>query len=215
MPKPIASALPPLMQQHFLEGIQFALEELSRNVVARITQMVHDQIANSRGSAAKSKQALTDAVAEQLPEILEQEFLTRLLSNETSARQHRAVLAHLLSAAEVQASVGAGFAPWPWPTGSASSAPNSSEEITSEAASKLLHVSRTHLNALADAGVLGPVRRTEGGHRRLVKAEVMRYLKEAQDRQLKGVQDMMSASDELGLYEDEAKALRPKRLRRP
>lgn len=87
---------------------------------------------------------------------------------------------------------------------------NSSEEITSD-----LHVSRTHLNALADAGVLGPVRRTEGGHRRLVKAEVMRYLKEAQDRQLKGVQDMMSASDELGLYEDEAKALRPKRFRRP
>ncbi|REG15163.1 excisionase family DNA binding protein [Roseateles depolymerans] len=92
---------------------------------------------------------------------------------------------------------------------------NSSEEITSEAASRLLHVSRTHLNALADAGVLGPVRRTEGGHRRLVKAEVMRHLKEAQDRQLKGVQDMMSASDELGLYEDEAKALRPKRFRRP
>lgn len=215
MPKPLASALPPPMQQHFLEGIQFALEELSRNMVARVTQMVHDQVSNGRGSTAKSRQALTDAVAEQIPEILEQEFLTRLLSNETSARQHRAVLAHLLSAAEVQASVGAGFAPLPWPTGSTSSAANGTEEITSEAASKLLHVSRTHLNALADAGLLGPVRRTEGGHRRLVKAEVLRYLEEAQDRQLKGVQDMISATDELGLYEDEAKALRPKRFRRP
>lgn len=215
MTTPLTSALPGVLERQFLEGIQFALEELSRSLVSKVTQLVQEQISSTRGPASKSRQALVEAVASQMPGMLEQAFIARLLSNEASARQHRAVLAHLLSAAEVQAVAGHTFAPLPLATSGPAPVLAEAEEITSEAAAKLLHVSRTHLNALADSGALGPVRRTEGGHRRLVKAQVMRYLRDTQDRQVQGVQDMMSATEALGLYEDEAQALRPKRSRRP
>lgn len=219
-------ALPTMLERQLIEGIQFALEDLTRSLVTRVTELLQEQVHGPRMSAAKSLQALAQAVATQMPAILEQEFMARLLSNDPAARQHRAVLSHVLSAAEVQA-VGADFAPLRLPTrqthdgGAVNELTDISqahgddgEEVTSEAAAKLLHMSRTHLNTLADTGALGPVRRTEGGHRRLLKVHVLRYLAVTQSRQLQGLEQMVAATDELGMYDEEAEALRPHRSRR-
>ncbi|WP_184294573.1 helix-turn-helix domain-containing protein [Roseateles terrae] len=221
-----ATASPSTLERQLIEGIQFALEDLARSLVARVTELVQEQLHGTRMSASKSRQALAEAVASQMPTMLEQEFMARLLGNDPSARQHRAVLSHVLSAAEVQA-VGAEFSPLRLPPpqshernrpDEASTPPaadaEQAEELTSEAAAKLLHVSRTHLNTLADTGALGRIRRTEGGHRRLLKAHVLRYLAETQDRQLQGLDQMIAATDALGMYEEEAKVLRPQRSRR-
>jgi excisionase family DNA binding protein len=81
------------------------------------------------------------------------------------------------------------------------------EELTSEAASKLLHVSRTHVNTLADSGALGVVRRTDGGHRRISKAALLKYKALSKERQSKGLDAMVAASQKLGLYDAELEGL--------
>lgn len=77
------------------------------------------------------------------------------------------------------------------------------DELSSEAAAKLLHVSRAHLNSLVDAEALGPIRRTKGGQRRIQKAAVLMYKADAQARQANGLSAMMAATQRLGLYDDE------------
>ncbi|SEK79991.1 DNA binding domain-containing protein, excisionase family [Roseateles sp. YR242] len=205
------AALPPPLERQFLEGIHFALDEFAKGLVAKLTQLVSEQLTGTKQSSTQSRQALENAVAAEMPAMLEQEFMSRFLSNETSARQHRAVLVHLLSAAEVQAVVGADLVAMS--PAKAAKPPGVEEELTSEAAAKLLHVSRTHLNSLADSGALGPIRRTEGGHRRIMRPHLLDYLAESQRRQAEGVEDMMAATEKLGLYDDEAASV-PKRPRR-
>jgi excisionase family DNA binding protein len=77
------------------------------------------------------------------------------------------------------------------------------DELTSAAAAQLLHVSRSHVNELADTGHLGEVRRTAEGHRRIAKAAVLQYKAASKERQAKGLDAMVKASERLGLYDQE------------
>jgi excisionase family DNA binding protein len=82
---------------------------------------------------------------------------------------------------------------------SAAAAPGEDEVVTSEEAAQLLHVSRTHVNSLVEAGKLGPVSLTEGGHRRISKAAVLHYKAGSKQRQARGLATMTEASQRLGL----------------
>jgi hypothetical protein len=53
-----------------------------------------------------------------------------------------------------------------------------------------------------DAGALGGVSRTAGGHRRISKAAVLAYKADSKARQTKGLDAMAQASERLGLYAD-------------
>lgn len=68
-------------------------------------------------------------------------------------------------------------------------------------------LSRTHVNSLADSGALGVVRRTGGGHRRISKAALLRYKALSKERQSKGLDAMVAASQKLGLYDAEVESL--------
>ena len=126
-----------------------------------------------------------------LSAVLADEFLFRLATDDKSARQRRAAVMALLSAAE-----------FPGTTFSVI-AREDDELLTSEQAAELLHVSRTHVNKLMDSGALKNVLKTEGGHRRVPKASVMAYRADSKARQAKGLKRMTEASQELGLYEAE------------
>lgn len=83
----------------------------------------------------------------------------------------------------------------------------SDHELSFEAAAKLLHVSPTHLCALADAGVFGLVRLTKEGHRLLPKAGVLSFRAESRGRQARGLKAAMAATRKLGLYDAELAGL--------
>lgn len=193
-------ASPSVDSQQLLKGVHFALERFAKELSAQLASLVEAQFAAGKAS----RKAVEKAVAAQVPALLEQAFIANFLAGETSVRERRAVLAHLLSAAELQASVGAGLAAFP---GKTTASAEEDDELTSEAAAKLLHVSRTHLNTLADSGAFGPVRRTDGGHRRISKAALLKYKAQSQERQAKGLDAMMAASQKLGLYDAELAGL--------
>jgi excisionase family DNA binding protein len=121
------------------------------------------------------------------------------------------MLAHVLSTIEVQTMGLSGEANSP--SSASALEPADDTELTSEAAAKLLHVSRSHLNTLADSGALGEVRRTAGNHRRISKAALLEYKVHSKERQAKGLDAMMQASRKLGLYDDELAGVpgRPRR----
>lgn len=183
------------------KGLHFALDGLAKDLAAHLVTLVEAQFAGSKAS----RKAVEKIVTAQVPALLEQSFTTSFLAAETAVRARRAVLAHLLSTAELQATVGAGAGMLAG-AGEASG-DDEDEGLTSEAAAKLLHVSRTHLNSLADSGVLGVVRRTDGGHRRISKAALLGYKARSRERQTKGLDAMMAASQKLGLYEEELAGL--------
>jgi excisionase family DNA binding protein len=187
--------------EQLLKGLHFALNGFAKDFAAQFLALVEEQFAAGKAS----RKAVEKVVAAQVPALLEQGFITSFLADDASVRQHRAVLAHLLSAAELQATVGAGLTALPGAI--AASSADEDDELTSEAAAKLLRVSRTHLNALADSGVFGVVRRTDGGHRRITKAALLKYKAKSQQRQAKGLDAMMAASQKLGLYDDELAGL--------
>ncbi len=178
-------------------GLHFVLDGLGRDLAAHLLALVEGQFA--RGKV--SRKAFEKVVAAQVPALLEQSFIASFLAADTAVRARRAMLAHLLSTAELRATVGAGAAALSG--AEAASGADEDDGLTSEAAAKLLHVSRTHLNSLADAGALGVVRRTDGGHRRISKAALLEYKNRSRERQSKGLDAMMAASQRLSLYEEE------------
>jgi excisionase family DNA binding protein len=182
-------------------GLHFALDGLAKDLAAHLITLVESQFAGGKAS----RKAVEKIVTAQVPALLEQSFITSFLAAETAVRARRTVLAHLLSTAELRATVGAG-AGMLAEAGAASGA-DEDDGLTSEAAAKLLHVSRTHLNGLADAGALGVVRRTDGGHRRISKAALLEYKARSRERQTKGLDAMMAASQKLGLYDEELAGL--------
>ena len=186
-------------------GLQLALDAFSKDLAAQLVALVHAQL----GTTKTSRKAVEKVVADSVPVLLEQAFVGTFLSGKAQAREHRAVLSHVLSAAELQATVGNDWSALMQGTGAAKAASGADEdeELTSEAASKLLHVSRTHLNALADSGAFGVVRRTEGGHRRISKVALLRYKAESKERQTKGLDAMVATSQKIGLYDAELKGL--------
>lgn len=194
-------------ESQLLKGLHLALGAFSKDLTAQLVVLLQTQL----GAAKPSRKTVEKAVVESVPVLLEQAFVTSFLSGKAHAREHRAFLSHVLSAAELQATVGKDWSALMQATAASKAASNADadddEELTSEAASKLLHVSRTHLNMLADSGALGTIRRTDGGHRRISKAALLKYKALSQERQAKGLDAMVAASQKLGLYDAELAGL--------
>jgi excisionase family DNA binding protein len=182
----------------FISGLHLAFDGFAKTLVTKVNAVIAQQLAQQPSSGA----VITQKVADEMPALLEEAFIVDFLQDEASARRRRAILTHLLSAAELQS-----VTHTPVPVAVAA------QELTSEAAAKLLHVSRSHLNTLVDAGQLGEVRRTPGGHRRIAKAAVLQYKAASRERQTQGLSAMVEASERLGLYEEELAGL-PVRAKR-
>jgi excisionase family DNA binding protein len=74
--------------------------------------------------------------------------------------------------------------------------------LSLEEAAQLLHVSRTGINKLIDAGTLANIR-NEGPHRRVERSAVLTYKAESKARQAAGMATMVDATQRLGLYDAE------------
>jgi excisionase family DNA binding protein len=188
-------------------GLHRVLGALSKDLATQLSALVNAQF----GGKQHSREVFEKAVAERVPVLVEQSFFTNFLSDKEVAREHRALLSHVLSTAELQATVGIDWVVCAPKSKDASKAVGSADDadewLTSEAASKLLHVSRTHLNTLADSGELGDIRRTHGRHRRISKVKLLQYKERTQERQSKGLDAMVTASQKLGLYNAEFEGL--------
>ena len=193
------------VESQLLAGLHLALGSFTKDLTAQLVALVHAQLAATK----PSRKTVEKVVVENVPVLLEQAFVTSFLSGKEHAREHRAFLSHLLSTAELQATVGKDWTALMQASGASKAAASADEdeELTSEAASKLLHVSRTHVNSLADSGALGVVRRTDGGHRRISKAGLLTYKALSRERQSKGLDAMVAASQKLGLYDAELEGL--------
>ncbi|SEF35311.1 DNA binding domain-containing protein, excisionase family [Variovorax sp. NFACC28] len=189
--------------------LSFVLADITAGLAAKLSSLVNAQL-----TAKKiSPKAVEKVVAEKVPGLLEEAFVTGLLVSKAAAEQ-RAVLLHLLSTVQVQ-SLGLTEKALPRDSAASAGAREASEddELTSEAAAKLLHVSRSHLNTLADSGALGEIRRTAGNHRRISKTALLEYKARSKERQGRGLDAMMAASQKLGLYDDELAGI-PRRASR-
>lgn len=162
-------------------------EEL-QDVVGRLSGRISARLAAELAPKVKASEAkLRSLFNVTVPHVLQTEFESSLLSRGAVARAARAKLAHVLSVAELREAV---------PEGSARAvAPGRDDHLTSEEAAELLHVSRSHVNTLADSGVFGDVIRTAGKHRRLSRARVLAYKEQRKQSQAKGLQAMMAVSE--------------------
>jgi excisionase family DNA binding protein len=186
-------------------GLDFALAEMAKALSAMLTS----KLQNVATSATRANAILRLLRDDMLPMLEEVFFRGLLAKNDELTRQQRAILMHLLSTADVRRLlpnvVDAAL--------SAATASGEGEAVTSEEAAKLLHVSRTHINSLVDAGKLGPVSLTQGGHRRILKAAVLDYKPQGKRRQAQGLAAMAETSQRLGLYGDDLKGVRRKTKR--
>jgi excisionase family DNA binding protein len=202
---------PAAAERQLPAGLHLALGSFTKDLTAKVVALVNAQLAATK----PSRKTVEKAVAESVPVLVEQAFVTCFLAGEEHAREQRAFLSHVLSAAELQATVGKDWAALVQAAGASKAAANAHDDewLTSEAASKLLHVSRTHLNTLADSDALGVVRLTHGGHRRISKAALLKYKALSQKHQAKGLDAMVAASQKLGLYDAELDGLQAKTRR--
>lgn len=188
---------------HTLEQpLSLALSGLADSMIASIDKVIRAQMKHHASASA-----LSAAVKTALPEVLVQGFKAGLLKDAAESHARRVALLQLLASAEAR---GLGAAnPDALPAAIAASDP---EELTSEQASKLLGVSRTHLNTLIDTQALS-ASRTTGGHRRVTREAVLAYKLQMKVRQTKGLDAMMEASKGLGLYDGELDDI-PRRAKR-
>lgn len=187
-------------------GLDFVLAEMAKALSALLAAKIKTNVATSATRANAIHRLLKDDMLIMLEEVF---FRGLLATNDERARQQRAILMHLLSTADVRrlspALANSAF--------SNAAAPSEEEIVTSEEAAKLLHVSRTHINSLVEAGKLGPVNLTQGGHRRISKAAVLSYKADSKHRQARGLAAMTEASQQLGLYDNELIGIRRKAKR--
>lgn len=188
----------------FQTVLHSALDVLAKALGSQLNAVIGQQL-----DRQAERETIEKHVIEVMPELLEKAFIVGFLEdNKKATRQRRAILSHLLSSAELL-SVNGG-SPVVVPPVRAGEVP---ETMTSQEAAKLLNVSRTHLNKLVNAGRFGDVARTEGGHRRISKAEVLKYQASSKARQTEGLKQMAEASNVLGLYDGELAGL-PVRTKR-
>ena len=79
------------------------------------------------------------------------------------------------------------------------------DECTSEEAASILHVSQAFLRVLVAEGRLMGARSVEGGNHRIPRASVRNAKREMKRAQRKGLDQMVSASEKIGLYDAELK----------
>lgn len=200
------SLSPPSLDSQLLSAVHAAFNGFANALGAQVGAVVAQQVAQQAAIKTIEKK-----VVAAMPALLEQAFIADFLLDKDSAHHRRAILAHLLSTAELQKFTGSDLkVPL---AASIDAVPDEADELTSEDAAKLLHVSRTHLNTLVDTGQLGEVRRTAGRHRRIPKAAVLQYKAASKERQAKGLDAMSEASERLGLYDQELDGVpvRPKK----
>lgn len=178
-----------------LSGIAAALSE-------GLSKLIRTELRRHSGAAA-----VNSAVKSALPQLLERSFQDYLLATEAETHNRRVAMLHLLTTAEFQ-SLRENF----FLTASAASANEASESLTTEETATLLGVSRTHVISLIKSGALS-ASQTSGGHRRLSKPAVLAYKEEMKARQSKGLDAMMAATAEIGLYEAELEGI-PQRTKR-
>lgn len=147
-----------------------------------------------------------------VPAVLKAEFASSLLARGPTVRATRAKLAHVLSSVELAEAAPARIEAVS-PEMEAAVPEDEDSSLTSEQAAQLLHVSRSHVNGLADSGALGKVMKTLGGHRRIPRASVLAYKEQSKRSQAKGLEAMMAATDEAGLYDLELESA-PRRKRK-
>lgn len=205
-PKSLDTSKPdmPDIDERLLNQVQDVVGGLSQCLL-RILAVESSQNAHMIAEPEKLAEALSPA--------LTAAFVQQFLGSKTSTRKHRALLVHLLNTAELDSLAVPVF------TTAASFVPEEpladvtdNEELTSEEAAKLLHVSRTHLNTLVDEGKL-PSARTRGGHRRIPRSAVLAYREQMRAAQSAGLERMMDASERLGLYDEELEGLPVRRKR--
>jgi excisionase family DNA binding protein len=177
-------------------GLHSAFANLAQSLASQLNSVIEKQIKKKA-----TAEVIRRSVSELLPEVLEREFATSFLLDGNDTKVQRAILMHLLTSVDVQS---LHIKPVEMDMG---------DDLTSEGAAKLLRVSRTHVNTLMDQGLLGDVRRTAGGHRRISKAAVMAYKEASKEKQLKGLEAMAEASTALGLYADDLEGV-PRRSKR-
>jgi len=179
-------------------GLHFALSNLAASLAAQVSSAISKQVKAQMGGT----EAIRKIVKDLMPALLEREFTRGLLDNEEGARKRRAMLVHVLTTADLR-----DFRLDPIGPLAARASEDEDDSLTSERAAELLHVSRTHLNTLLDAGLIGGVSRTSGGHRRIPKSAVLAYKEISKQRQARGLEAMAEASRSLGLYKDELKGI--------
>jgi excisionase family DNA binding protein len=184
-------------------GLHFALASLAASLAAQVSSVVAKQVRAQRWS---TDAAIRKSLKLLMPELLEREFTRGLLDNVQGVRERRAMLVHVLTTADVHALHLS-------PLEAVSKAAEDDESLTSEEAAELLHVSRTHLNGLLEAGSIAGWSRTAVGHRRIPKAAVLEYKEVSKQRQARGLEAMAQASQSLGLYKDELTGV-PRRAKR-
>lgn len=151
--------------------------------------------------------AVNRAVKKALPQLLVRSFQDTLLAAATETHESRIALLHLLTTAEVQKLSGTFSS-----TAPTAPANEAAESLTTEEAATLLSVSRTHVISLIKSGALD-ASQTSGGHRRISKAAVVDYKMAMKARQSKGLDAMMTATSDLGLYDAELEGI-PQRTKR-
>jgi len=177
------------------------------DVVGGLSGPISARLATELSKSVKvSEKKLRDLFEIAIPGVLQSEFESNLLAKGPEFRARRAKLAHVLSSAELAEAVPA-LMEAAVPAFAQTALPGREDSVlTSEQAAELLHVSRSHVNALADSGALGEIMRTAGGHRRLSHARVLAYREQSKRRQARGLDAMMAASQEAGLYDLELEA---------
>ncbi|HVZ46108.1 MAG TPA: helix-turn-helix domain-containing protein [Ramlibacter sp.] len=175
-----------------------------QDVVGGLSGAISARLAAELAKKVKvPEEKLRDLFETTVPHVLQAEFESNLLSRGPVFRAARAKLAHLLSTAELAEAVPDVALPV--------TAVGDDDHLTSEEAAELLHVSRSHVNTLADSGAFGDVIRTPGRHRRLARARVLAYREKSKQNQARGLEAMMAASKKAGLYDLELEGTRRRR----
>jgi excisionase family DNA binding protein len=196
------SKVHPPGRTNFTGELQGALGDLASSISTHLVSILASETKSF--TVNEIRQVLTRA----MPRVLEAEFKRELLTSEPAARKRRVFLTHVLTGVDAREM----FAEPGVPLVNVKGAPiaqgaGDEDALTSEQASKLLHMSRTHVNSLLDSGVLGPVTRTAGGHRRISHAAVLAYKQQSKQRQARGLVAMTEASQRLGLYKGELEGI--------
>jgi excisionase family DNA binding protein len=177
------------------DWIGLAVEGLLATLSPGLVKAVRGKVENK-----ETRAVVTKTLQAALPSLLENS-----LREELTQIRSRVALLHLLAHSELEL--------MPSKIAGLSNVEETIDDLTSEAAAKMLGVSRTHLNSLVEKGELS-ASRTQGGHRRFAEAEIAKYKVQMKQRQSEGLDKMLESSTMLGLYDDELEGI-PTRGKRP